>query len=348
MTDRILASARQRLVELHQQSKATGQLRASFLSQQYKLFCEAEPRHVIAGDVLVDVLADPMQTLRAGRNIYDVLIVASHVGDESFLFDLRNAEVARFYFVWFWDNHHHPVDNLRAAMLADVVFPSHWYNRQYLNHPCVLPGVHVAACSRQWSPQLIAKHYPDGMSTTRSDAIYGGYGLYAYSPRRNEFIKAFAAQHPNAASVLGDVNKYFEVPIQERLRQWVSHKVHLVVPVNCDLSSRVFEALITGQIPIVPDDVTDLDRVVPADVQRSLPIIRYKAFDINSATLAYRHAIDRFNVDGAAGVQRRFEFASQFHSLGARLKVFADFIRDPAKPNLTGSMQGWSYNWDTW
>jgi len=245
-----------------------------------------------------------------------------------------------------WDNHHHPIDNLRASLVADVVFVAHWEQRQYVNHPCVLPGVHMPLCTRQWSPQLIVEQYPNGLPTDRSDEIYGGYGNYGWAAQRNEFIQQFARRHPKHSIYLVDLDDYWRQSTSMRLQQWMNHKVHLVVPVANDLSTRVFEALVTGQIPLVPDDIPDLDRAVPTNLQDSLPILRYRAFSIESAHEAYRAALARFAADGSIGVQRRFEFVRNYHSLNARIAAFAEFIRRPHQYEIGGD--GRVRQWTNW
>ena len=254
--------------------------------------------------------------------------------------------LARLYGVWFWDNHHHHGFNLRVAMLADVVFVSHWHERQYLNLPIALAGAHIPACCRQWSAGAIARYYPGGLPVERHNGLFGGFGRYAWADERNRFIEAVAAACPEHHLTLGKIDAYFSVSAAERLRAWVEHKVHLVVPINRDVSTRVFEALMTGQIPLVPDNVPDLDLVIDPQVQAALPILRYKASDVESAKAGWRQGVALFDRDGAAGVRRRHEFARDRHSLAARLGDFAGFLRRPGPFNLISI--GQHQFWDRW
>lgn len=162
-------------------------------------------------------------------------------------------------------------------MLADVVFSAAYEDHHYLSHPGVLWGAPMPAYSRQWSARLIVQNYPDGLPVVRSDGIFGGFGRYQWLPERNVFIEQLMRQCPGHALSLPDVEAfeaYFRLPMADRLKAWTKHKVHLTVPVANDVSTRVFEALMTGQIPFVPEDVSDLDRIVPVDLQQSLPILR--------------------------------------------------------------------------
>lgn len=118
------------------------------------------------------------------------------------------------------------------------------------------------------------------------------------------------------------------------------------MPIAADLSTRVFEALITGQIPLVPIDVTDLDRVVPPALQASLPIIRFQPNSSDSAAAAWREALARFDAEGAAGVTRRYLYAREHHCLTVRLARFADFLRQPGEFALDSD--GLGVRWQNW
>jgi hypothetical protein len=176
--------------------------------------------------------------------------------------------------------------------------------------------------------------------------LFGGFGRYVWAIERNRFIEAVMGCCPEHSLTLGTLDDYFQIPASERLKAWVEHKVHLIVPVNRDFSSRIFEALITGQIPLVPDDVPDLDKVIDPDAQALLPVLRYKAGDVGAAKAAWQEGVMRFDQAGVQGVQRRHEFARDRHSLAARLADFARFIRHPGQFNLAGN--GKMRFWDHW
>ena len=235
-------------------------LSAVVLSVQKRHFCPYEIRSVEIEDIRFDVLPDIGEVLNGSRR-YDICIVGGHnENDEALLFNLRHANVASTYFAWLWDHHHHHVNFIRTSLLADVVFVSHWFDRQYLNHPLTLPGCHVPCFCRQWSPALIAREFPQGLPAARQDEPYGGFGRYAWLPERNRFIDEL---RPHFASIwAGNIEEYFLLPVEERLRRWVERKVHLAIPVANDVSLRIWEALMTGQIPLVPHDVPDLDLAV--------------------------------------------------------------------------------------
>jgi len=102
----------------------------------------------------------------------------------------------------------------------------------------------------------------------------------------------------------------------------------------------------TGQIPLVPDSVTDLDLVVPPGLQALLPILKYRANSLDSIDASHQEALRRFNAEGAAGVKRRYEFVRDHHSLGARLDAFARFMRSQHCFQVAG--EGGQAVWRNW
>lgn len=327
MADRIISGVRD-ICESLSQIASADTLNAVLLSPQKSQFCLHEPRSDNALGVTFDILPDINSLYQPGTKTYDVCILCCHnEGEEAILFKLRKSGIARLYFVWLWDNHHHHIINLRTSNLADVVFVSHYHEKDYLNQFGVLAGAHIPACSRQWSPDAISQPGSEYMNITRKDALFGGFGNYSFTPERTAFIKKCQTQIPGNAISLVDVDTYFRTPPALRLRSWLEHKVHLLVPVNADLSTRLFEALMTGQIPLIPDNVTDLNRVIPPELQAALPVLRYQPYSIRSVHDTWREALARFSAEGMDGIQRRHVYARDYHSLTSRLSAFAHFIR---------------------
>lgn len=345
MPDRLIAN----IQEIENTLRVLGSrpaVKAVLLSRQNRQFCEQEIRAATVEGVEFTVLPDIAEVLRSGE-VFDVAILCCHLtGEEAALFELRQSGLAALYGVWFWDNHHHHHVNMRVAMLADLVFVSHWHNRHYLNLPAVLPATHIPAYSRHWSPGAIAFHYPDGLPIERRNALFGGFGRYVWAVERNRFIEALAAACPDNSLTLGKIDTYFQISAAEQLKAWTAHKVQLIVPINHDVSSRLFGALLTGQIPLVPDDVPDLNNLLNTEIQATLPILRYQAGEVASAEAAWRQGLKLFDAEGAAGVRRRHEFAARYHSLPARLADFAAFIRRPGPFKLVGD--GRTQLWDRW
>ncbi|MBK8991040.1 MAG: hypothetical protein IPM40_04780 [Gammaproteobacteria bacterium] len=91
----------------------------------------------------------------------DVVILTAH-GFPCRL-DLRRKPPARGGGVWFWDNHLAQLPNLKTALAADVLFPSHAYIAHYLFNPV---SVVRRAPPPQW-PDERGKSSPRRTQSTR-------------------------------------------------------------------------------------------------------------------------------------------------------------------------------------
>ena len=105
------------------------------------------------------------------------------------------------------------------------------------------------------------------------------------------------------------------------------HKVSICLPLSGDLSQRLFDALLTGQIPIVPDDIHDLDHIIPAALQAELPVIRFAKYTAAAVAEAHAKALRAFDRDGEAGILRRHRFALG-HTFAPRVRSILGTLRD--------------------
>lgn len=91
------------------------------------------------------VLGDSFQYVAPSEGLtdLDLIIPTSHGSDMSTeIWDLRSKLSPKTLIgVWFWDNHLAQVSNLRTAIAADFVFPSHNYDAEYLVNPASVMGI---------------------------------------------------------------------------------------------------------------------------------------------------------------------------------------------------------------
>ena len=130
----------------------------------------------------------------------------------------------------------------------------------------------------------------------------------------------------HSLTILSEANLavYFGRSEQDRFAEWCRYSTSLVLPLRNDLSQRVFDALLAGQIPLVPIEIADLDEVVPPELQKSLPIIRFTMKDPATVLAAQAEAIRIFASQGSAGVRARHLFALENHTFSARINTILD------------------------
>ena len=103
---------------------------------------------------------------------------------------------------------------------------------------------------------------------------------------------------------------------RDRLLEWASHKVHWVVPTLNDIPQRLFDALATGGIPIVPETLRHVAPLSEIDRQH---IVFYNAADVVDPTRVVSEALSRFERSGAGGIIERHRCAIDQHHGDQRL-----------------------------
>jgi hypothetical protein len=277
-----------------------------------------------------------IQQLSTVGRTFDVAIMCNHVApsDLAALFEMRKENLADFFFVWTFDNHHHRDANMIVNALADVIIPSHKFCANYMRSPCTILGAHVPLGTNQWSRAKARVLYAASMRLARRDGLHGGFVTW-WDEDRIKLAAECRARLPENAIRLIDRNErhsYFGLSAEDRWHEWASHKVELVLPLTCDLSFRLFDSLLVGQVPLVPTWCKDLDDVIPVEMQEALPVIRFGTATAEAVEIAWREAIRRFDAGGEAGMRRRHLYALENHHVVNRLKAICSQIDDVATP----------------
>jgi hypothetical protein len=229
-------------------------------------------------------------------NPFALAIVFQHAWEEyEFTFHLRAKGLAPLVALWTFDNHHQHYRNVCANPLGDVIFPSHAWCAGTLASPYQLLADHLPLCSAQWSRQFLAQRLSSHLLGQRGDELSGGFMMWG--SERDALLREVASAFPrNALRLMGPKDRsYFALSANERLETWTRYKVALCLPLKNDVSLRLFDSLITGQIPIVPFNMPDLDKVISPDLQQQLPIIRFRDLTVHAIKAAWLQALERFN-----------------------------------------------------
>ena len=200
----------------------------------------------------------------------DLAVITAHGSDiATTIWKLREeAGPEMLIAVWLWDNHLLQLNNLRTAIAADFVFPSHNYLSAYLINPASVAATHVPACACQWTREEASRNFAKAVGRVRSDKLLVNYVDYAFS-WRSELLQKLKAQLAQADVLLmdpDDRSRYFAKTGSERMEEWLGYKSTLILPVANDLSTRVFDALLAGQVLVVSPRISDFDEVFPPQV----------------------------------------------------------------------------------
>lgn len=274
----------------------------------------------------------------------DVVILTAHGSDLSApIWDLRQKlSPTTLLLVWLWDNHLGHMGNLRTALAADFVFASHKYASGYLINPASALGVHIPACCGQWTAEE-ASHFFEGCENSKRDGrLLVNYVDYEFSAR-SQLLRSLRSEVPEADVLLMDPDnrsRYFGKSRAERFQDWAGHKSTLILPVDADLSTRVFDALLAGQILLVPKMISDFDEVIPPHKQAGLGIIRLPNLDITTIRSAIIEAEKAFDSLGPEGVLKRHRFVLEKHMLVHRIQSMLQCLRAIATKKFSITFAG--------
>ncbi len=209
--------------------------------------------------------------------------------------------------IWDWDNHHWLENSCFAAAHSDLYFPAHHENIFLLTRYNWLTAPSVHCASIQWSRSFLANSIRQIVDTERSNIPLGKHVPYAMFPFRNSVIQTLSNSYP---SVGFSSQAFHDRSPEDRFAEWCSHKVHWIMPVLNDIPIRIFDALITGGIPIVPSSLKLLPGV--QDIPEEFMLF-FNPLDVIQPADLVQRALTRFDSQGVDGIVKRHRYALEHH-----------------------------------
>jgi len=206
---------------------------------------------------------------------------------------------------WDYDNHHWMESSLMLAAHTDLYFPAHNENMFLLSKFNALTCGPVPCATVQWSQRFLDEQLARITAAPRSDLPLGMHFFYPAFVHRNQTVVTLGRHYPN----VGFAERAFQAKTpDERLAEWVAHKAHWIIPVLNDVPIRIFDALSTGGIPILPEALRFLAPVAALPRQH---VVFYGPEDILDPQAVVARANALFDAGGEAGIVAR-------HRLGVR------------------------------
>ena len=135
-----------------------------------------------------------------------------------------------FFIAWDWDNHHWLSLSCPLAALSDLYCPAHYENLYPLtrfNHAtCVVPCGVI-----QWSRDFLTANLEELKAVNRQSMPLGKHIFYNGFAYRNQVITTLS---PHCPSVGFSTVQFHQLTPEEKFREWVQYKIHLIVPVLND------------------------------------------------------------------------------------------------------------------
>lgn len=229
---------------------------------------------------------------------------------------------------WDWDNHHWLDRSSVLAAHCDIYAPAHEENLYLLTrlNACTVGPVYSATV--QWSREFLANQLPLIVQQSRSEAPLGMHIPYGQFGYRNRVVSTIGRHFP---SVGFSDPSFHGRSAADRLHEWAGHKLHWIVPVLNDVPIRIFDALVTGGIPLLPQSLRHL-----APVRELAPYCAfYGPSEIVDPRPLVAHANAMFDAGGADGIVERHRLALRAHHGNARVEQMLGFA---------AAQFGWSAN----
>lgn len=225
------------------------------------------------------------------------------------------------FVAWDWDNHHWLDLSTLLAAHSDVYAPAHHEHLYLLSRYNSAIAGPVYCGSVQWSRAFLAQQLPQMLQAERSDLPLGMHIPYAPFAFRNRVVTTLAQHFPSVG--FSDRSFHVRTPA-ERLAEWTAHKAHWIVPVLNDVPIRIFDALISGGIPIVPDSLRHLAPVRDIDPRH---IVFYGPHEVIAPQAVVARANALFDQGGPDQLVARHRFALDHHHGDQKIDQMLDAVR---------------------
>jgi hypothetical protein len=227
-----------------------------------------------------------------------VLLLNNDIGKNLMRYvQFYNAHPELLFVIWDWDSQHWLQMSALLAMHSDYYISASSENTFTLSHfnPHVLGPVFAGV--HQWSREFLYRRF-DIMIGRRFETPFGPHVHYEKYPKRSRVV-ATLAQHFD--SVRFADNQYKAKSEEENLREWAGYKSHWIVPVLGGVPIRVYNALITGGIPILPSHYRNMPEVAGLG---SSPVF-YNVHDVLNPDAVIAAAATRFDSEDGGGLLQR-------------------------------------------
>lgn len=227
--------------------------------------------------------------------------------------------------IWDFDNHHAINESQKLALLSDFYVPCHPHNNEIYAGLTKAMGTPVSAAVIQWSRAFLSEHRDRLLAAARDPQPLGRHILYQQFPERNAMLRTLNAYFKHVGPA---TRVYHERTELDRLDEWAAHMSHWIVPTRGDLPIRVFDALITGGVPILPASLKDLPAL--ADLQEHL--FYFEPNDVEAPLAIAAAANAHFGKQGEAGIIARHELAMAKGHMDSRVQDILAQIHEHLKP----------------
>lgn len=226
-----------------------------------------------------------------------------------------------FITVWDFDNHHALTTSFLLATFSDLYIPCHAQNLSLIAQFTDALAAPVPAGVNQWSRSFLRDHQGLIINEDRNPSPLGRHIVYPHFRARNWTLAKLSGQFAD----VGAVNTtYHDKTERDRLEEWCAHMSHWILPTFNDIPIRVFDALVTGGVPIVPRTLRQMPEL--SNIRDSM--FFFDADDLETPSRITEAANDFFQQQGREGIEARHHQAMQTEHVDARVQAILKSIED--------------------
>lgn len=223
---------------------------------------------------------------------------------------------------WDYDNHHWYPMSAFLASHSDMYFPAHPDYFSLLSRYNRTIAGPITCGIVQWTQSYLRENFDNIVLATRSDAPLGTHIFYEKFKFRNQVVSTLGGQNPSVGFVTAG---FHQMSAADRLRYWCGHKAHWIVPVLNDIPTRLFDALATGGVPIVPNTL----KYHPEINALAEHLVFFEASDVPSPQALVARANKKFDEGGVGKIVERHRLGTERHHASARVaKILKTVMRE--------------------
>ena len=234
------------------------------------------------------------------------------------------------FVAWAWDNHHMVAHSAVIGQTVDVQYLAHSDNMQIYNRFCPFVRPPLPAAVMNWT-MAQAEIFGARLAAPRPVRLSGSFFHYPQFEHRNAIVQRLKAQSFGGDLKMSEegsgTGSYLAKTPEDKWAEWAASKANLIVPTLSDLPIRLFDALLTGNIPLLPRTIA---HVFTPDERRALaamPVVWFDYADLADMGPLVDRACDLFDAEGIDGILRRHRYALQTHMIESRIATLLDDLR---------------------
>lgn len=237
------------------------------------------------------------------------------------IFDMQARNPSCAYVIWDFDNHHWFALSSMLAAIADLYVPTHSDQLEPLSRYNNIMAGPVGSGTIQWTKEYLTEHLDLIQKLDRSDDPLGTHIEYPQFPLRQKNLTILHQTLPSVKLVDGS---YHSRDMLDRFTEWCSHKSHWIVPVLNDAPIRIFDALITGGVPIIPRSLKYHKDIVNLWEH----VLFYDYEDIQNPLEITAKANAKFDEGGIGGVLARHQLIMNNYHVDNRVEAILKAVYD--------------------